>query len=150
VPLPGINDDYGGVGPDVGALEWSGPPPALSFYAATPCRVVDTRDAARGGPSPVAAGTERVFALTGACGLPATAKAVSLNLAVTQPTAAGSVQVYRAGLLPASLATLSYTAAQTRANSAITTLSALGQIAVRCSQATGSVHVILDVNGYFE
>jgi hypothetical protein len=150
VALPGINDDYGGAGPDVGALEWSGPPPALSFYTVTPCRVVDTRDPLLGGPSPVAAGTERVFDLAGACGLPVTAKAVSLNVTVTQPTAAGSVQVYRAGLLQPLLSTLSYTAAQTRANNAVVSLSAAGQVAVRCSQVTGSVHVIVDVNGYFE
>jgi hypothetical protein len=150
VALPGINDDYGGAGPDVGALEWSGPPPALSFYTVTPCRAVDTRDPLLGGPNPVAAGTERVVTFAGACGIPVTAKAVSLNVTVTQPTAAGSVQVHRAGGLQPVLSTLSYSAAQTRANNAIVSLSATGQVGVRCSQPSGAVHVILDVNGYFE
>ena len=149
VALPGINDSYAGAGPDVGALEWSGPPPALSFHTVMPCRSVDTRVPALGGPTPVAAGTDRVFTLAGTCGLPATAKAVSLNVAVTQPTAAGSVRVRAAGTAPL-VSTVNYSAAETRANNAITSLSALGQVAVRCSQATGSVHVIVDVNGYFE
>jgi hypothetical protein len=38
----------------------------------------------------------------------------------------------------------------TRANNAIVPLSALGDMAVHCSQASGTVHFILDVNGYFQ
>jgi hypothetical protein len=148
--LPGINDDYAGAGPDVGAFEWSGPPPALSFYAVTPCRAVDTRNPALGGPTPVAAGTDRVFTLAGACSLPASARAVSLNLTVTQSTTQGNVRIYPAGSpLPLS-STVNYAAGQTRANNAITALNASGQVAVRCSQASGAVHVVLDLNGYFE
>jgi hypothetical protein len=30
------------------------------------------------------------------------------------------------------------------------TLNTTGQIAVRCAQASGTAHFILDVNGYFE
>ena len=45
---------------------------------------------------------------------------------------------------------LSYTAGQTRANNAIAPLNGLGELAVRCSQASGMAHFILDVNGYFE
>ena len=150
VALAGINDSYTGAGPDVGALEWSGPPAALSFYAVTPCRAVDTRNPALGGPTPVAAGADRVFTLAGACGIPLTAKAVSLNLTVTQPTAQGNVRVYPAGTLFPLVSTVNYGAGQTRANNAIASLSAFGEVAVRCSQASGTVHVIVDVNGYFE
>jgi hypothetical protein len=150
VPLPGINDAFAGAGPDVGAVEWTGPPPALSFHAVTPCRAVDTRNPALGGPTPVAAGSGRVFTLAGACGVPASAKAVSLNVAVTQSTVAGNVRVYAAGSPLPLVSTVNYSAAQTRANNAIASLSALGQVAVRCSQASGTVHVVLDVNGYFE
>jgi hypothetical protein len=150
VTLPGINDSYAGAGPDVGAFEWSGPPPALAFYTVTPCRTVDTREAALGGPAPVAAGSDRVFALAGPCGVPATAKAVSLNLTVTRPTVAGNLRLYPAGTPLPLVSTINYSAAQTRANNAIASLNALGQVAVRCSQASGTVHVILDVNGYFE
>ena len=41
-------------------------------------------------------------------------------------------------------------ARQARANNTIAVLNALGQVAVRCSQPSGTVHVVLDVNGYFE
>jgi hypothetical protein len=150
VALPGINDAYVGAGPDVGALEWSGPPPSLSFYSVTPCRAVDTRNSALGGPTPVAAGQDRVFTLAGSCGIPVSAKAVSSNLTVTQPTSQGNVRIYPAGTPLPLVSTVNYSAAQTRANNAIASLNALGQVAVRCSQASGSVHVVLDVNGYFE
>jgi len=150
VALAGINDDYAGAGPDVGAFEWSGPPPALAFYTVTPCRTVDTRDPLLGGPSPVAAGADGLFTLAGACGIPLTAKAISLNLTVTQPTAQGNVRVYPAGTSLPLVSTVNYVAGQTRANNAIASLSASGQVAVRCSQASGTVHVVLDVNGYFE
>jgi hypothetical protein len=46
--------------------------------------------------------------------------------------------------------TLNYAAGQTRANNAVVGLSASGALAVRCSQAAGTVHAILDVTGYFE
>lgn len=150
VALAGINDSYAGLGPDVGALEWSGPPASLSYYSVTPCRAVDTRSPSLGGPTPVAAGADRVFTLAGTCGVPATAKAVSLNLTVTQPTVGGNVRIYTAGTPLPLVSTVNYSAAQTRANNAIASLSAAGQVAIRCAQAAGSVHVVLDVNGFFE
>jgi hypothetical protein len=150
VALAGINDSYAGAGPDVGAIEWSGPSPGLAFYTVTPCRAVDTRDPLLGGPSPVAAGADRVSTLAGACGIPLTAKAVSLNLTVTQPTASGNVRLYPAGTSLPLASTINYPAGQTRANNAIASLSALGQVAIRCSQPSGTAHVVLDVNGYFE
>ncbi len=150
VALAGINDSYTGAGPDVGAVEWSGPPPALRFYAVTPCRTADTRNPLLGGPNPVAAGADGVFTLAGACGIPATAKAVSLNLTVTQPTAPGNLLVYPYGAPLPNASTLDYVAGRTRANNAIALLGSLGQVAVRCTQASGTAHVILDVNGYFE
>jgi hypothetical protein len=43
-----------------------------------------------------------------------------------------------------------YTTGQTRANNTIAPLSERGKLTVRCSQASGTAHFILDVNGYFE
>jgi hypothetical protein len=48
------------------------------------------------------------------------------------------------------VSSINYTAAQTRANNAIVVLNGLGELAVHCAQAAGTVHFILDVNGYFE
>lgn len=43
-----------------------------------------------------------------------------------------------------------YQAGQTRANNAIATLGGSGDLAIECVQPVGTVHVILDVTGYFE
>jgi len=48
------------------------------------------------------------------------------------------------------VSSINYVAGQTRANNAIAPLNGLGELAVRCSQASGTAHFILDVNGYFE
>jgi len=46
---------------------------------------------------------------------------------------------------------INYSAGQTRANNAIVTLGgATGSLVVFSGQAAGAVHVIVDVNGYFE
>src|SRR6188508_3214395 len=57
-------------------------PAAQAFFSLLPCRAVDTR--VTGGP--LVAGTPRTFTLWNACGIPSSAAAVSINVAVTQPT----------------------------------------------------------------
>jgi hypothetical protein len=119
------------------------------FYTVTPCRVVDTRSPTQGAPALVA-GDERVFTVVGLCGIPAGASAISVNLAVTAPSAAGSLRLYPAGAAVLTTSSINYSAGQTRANNAILSLNALGELAVLCAQASGTAHLILDVNGYFE
>jgi hypothetical protein len=122
-----------------------------NLFTVVPCRVVDTRLAQGpyGGPA-LAAGQSRAFTLAGQCGIPAGAKAVAANVTVTGPTAAGNLRLYPADQALPSTSTLNYVAGQTRANNAIVGLSASGALAVRCAQATGTAHVILDVTGYME
>jgi hypothetical protein len=146
--LAGVNDGYSGSAPDVGAVEWTGPPPDLAYYSVAPCRLVDTRLPAQA-PA-LAAGQTRTFLAAGACGVSPGAKAVSVNVAVTQPGAAGNLRLFASGALVPVVSSLNYAAGQTRANNAIAPLGADGRVAVLCSQATGSAHLILDVNGYFE
>jgi hypothetical protein len=125
--------------------------PITSFYTLEPCRLVDTRWATGtfGGPALVAGG-DRVFPLFGQCDIPSTARALSVNLTVAQPTAQGNLRLYPAGTPLPLVSAINYVAGQTRANNAIATLNGLGELAVRCSQASGTAHFILDVNGYFE
>jgi hypothetical protein len=124
-------------------------PPANSLYTVTPCRVLDTREAPWG--APLAAGTDNVFLVEGsACGIPSTAVAVSLNVTATQPTSAGHLRLYPAGETRPLASTVNYVAGQTRANNAITPLGPGGDLAVYVGQASGTVHVIIDVTGYFE
>jgi hypothetical protein len=122
-----------------------------NLFTVAPCRVLDTRDPAGpyGGPA-LGAGQSRAFALAGRCGIPASARAVTLNLTVTGPTAAGNLRLYPADQAVPSTSTLNYSSGQTRANNAIVGLSPSGALAVRCTQAAGTAHVILDVTGYFE
>ena len=144
------NGDYHTQNPDVrayGAYADDG----SDFFTLTPCRAFDTRDPR--GPTlgaPIRCGTDRSLTIVGGtCGVPASAKAVSLNLTATAPTAQGNLRVFPAGL-PAPLAsTLNYAAGQTRANSAVARLGVDNQIAIRC-MPSGTTHVIVDVNGYFQ
>jgi hypothetical protein len=119
----------------------------------SPCRVVDTRGVQGvplGGP-PLAAQSPRLFALGGHCSVPITAKAVSLNVVVTLPGADGNLRLYPGGLSLPLVSTLNYSAGQTRANNAVISLSAAGEIAAFAGQPAGTtVEVIIDVNGYFE
>jgi hypothetical protein len=139
-----------GASVDIGAYEIPAP---LRLHTLAPCRVVDTRwlpEGPVGGPAIQPSGSpDRAFVLTGGpCSVPADARAVSANLTVTQPQAAGTLLVYPAGLdLPAT-STVSFAAGRTRANNAILGLSAAGDVRVHNSSA-GTVHFIVDVNGYF-
>ena len=61
----------------------------LQFFAVTPCRAVDTRSGF-GGILP--ASVQRNFTIKGVCGVPPTAKAVSLNVTVVTPDAGRFLQ----------------------------------------------------------
>jgi Bacterial pre-peptidase C-terminal domain len=121
-----------------------------SFHTVTPCRIVDTRDPAGpwSGPA-LAAGTTRVFKIAGQCNVPPTAKSVSVNVTVTQPTAPGHLILFPGGTPPA-VSTINFGPGQTRANNAIAPLSASGKLSVADGQSSGTTHFILDVNGYFQ
>jgi plastocyanin len=124
------------------------PPIPLGFFAVTPCRALNTLTS---NPPALAAGSTRTFVLAGKCGIPPTAQAVSLNVTVTQPAADGDLRLFPGGApLPPPASTINYRANQTRANNAIVALGPSGDVAVKCDQASGTVHLIVDVNGYAE
>ncbi len=126
--------------------------PPVAFYTLSPCRLVDTRDPAgvRGGPALVAS-SPRVFPLNGACGVPAGAKAISVNLTVVQPTNPGFLTLYPSDGLPPPTSTVNFSPNQVRANNAVLLLATNGttQLTVLNGSA-GTTHFILDVNGYFQ
>jgi hypothetical protein len=118
------------------------------FYTTSPCRVADTRSV--GGP--IANGETRIFTIVGACGIPTTAKAVSLNMTAVNPTAQGHLTAYAGdGSLPAT-STLNFNAETSRANNAVVQLSSNGdgEIAIRVFAPGGETDVIIDINGWFE
>ncbi len=116
------------------------------FYTLDPCRLVDTRAT----DAPALAPGSRSFTLAGACGLPSDAKAVSLNVTVTGPTQPGDLRIFPAGSGLPLVSTINYFPGQTRANNAVAALSDTGGLAVQCDQAAGTVHLIIDVNGFFK
>jgi hypothetical protein len=118
------------------------------FYTLTPCRLVDTRAA----QAPVLAAFERrVFpAVEGTCSVPATASAVAVNVTVTGAAAAGNLRLAPGNGL-ADTSVLNFAVGQTRTNNAVVRLAtdASGGIAAT-NRSSGPVHLIVDVNGYFE
>src|SRR6185369_9924854 len=123
---------------------------SLDFYTVTPCRLVDTRNAIGplGGPvlAPV---SQRAFTFAGACGVPADAKAVSLNVTVTQPLAPGDLRMFPADQTTPLASAINFGLGQTLANNIILALDGTGSVKVQ-NDAVGTVHLILDVNGYFK
>ena len=127
----------------------------FQYYAVTPCRVADTRagsgfPAGYGPPSIAGGGTQRSFTITGKCGIPAGAQAVSFNFAVFLPSTIGDLRVFPAGGATPLVSTLNWGAGIfALANAAIMPLGAGGAITVRVD-GTGTVDIFFDVNGYFQ
>ena len=121
---------------------------ATDFYTITPCRLVDTRQS-----YPVQSGQPRSFLAAGYCGIPATAKAVALNVTAVNATGTGSLTVYPANLSVPLASVVSFMPGWNRASNALVKLSTDGEgrIGVAANLGlTGQVDVILDVAGYFE
>ena len=140
-PQPGNNQDSH-------STAFVPPPTPLDYHTVTPCRLYDSRAPGR---LPLLPGEVRVVSPYGtACGVEYGARALALNVTVTGATAAGNVRVYPAYSPVPNVSVVNYAAGQTRAGNVVTGLSPQGDLAVRASQASGTVHVILDVVGYFE
>lgn len=126
--------------------------PAMKLFPLAPCRALDTRDA--GGPSggaPLGAGETRAYALTGRCALPSTARAIARNVTVVSPAAAGSLAMGPGDLPLSAASAVSFKAGRTIANNGIDLLATdgSGRLAIR-NDSAASVHVLVDVSGYFE
>jgi hypothetical protein len=124
---------------------------AAVFYTVSPCRILDSRSP--DGPFagvPLGAHQERVVQVSGLCGIPRTATAVAFNLTATEATAAGHIRIYPAGTATPTTSTINFQANVTRANNGVVMLGPGGDVALFSGQASGSVHVVIDVTGYFE
>lgn len=121
------------------------------FFTLVPCRVVDTRGAVGpwGGPA-LAGGASREFTIVGRCAIPSSARSISLNVTVVQPTTSGYFTLYPGGTSVPLVSALNYAAGQIKANNAVTPLSDAGTLSVFCGQGSGTAHLLIDVNGYFE
>ena len=122
----------------------SGPSPA-QFVAATPCRLVDTRNT--GGP--IQGGMYRTFPVPqlGGCNIPAIATAYSLNVTVVPEGPLGYLTIWPAGATQPYVSTMNSPDGRTKANAAIVPAGANGAVNV---YVTNTSNVILDIDGYFE
>jgi hypothetical protein len=124
----------------------------LPFIGLPPCRLVDTR----GNGAPItggkfAGGESREFILPGICGIPVTAKVISLNVTATETNGLGFLSVYPNGTPFPGTSTLNYTTfGVTIANAAIVPLgSSISGIGITVTAGVSGTHVVIDTNGYF-
>ena len=112
--------------------------------------MIDTRNPGGpfGGPALVA-GADRAFNASGRCGVPASARALVVNVTVTQASASGHLTAYPGAATLPPTSTINYSAGQTRANNAILPIDS-GIFLVRCAQSSGTAHLIVDVSGYIQ
>ncbi len=131
------------------AQEKAGP---YRYRTLTPCRVFDTRETAPAwplwNPGP------HSFSVKGKCGVPEAAVAVSVNVTITSPTKAGDLRLFPGGGTPPLVSTLNFAAGEPAlANGAILPLGpgTYGDLEIQIGMVgSGTVHVLLDVSGYFE
>jgi hypothetical protein len=118
------------------------------FYTVAPCRVFDTRP----GAAPLLSGVPRIFQVTGLCGIPSDAAAVSVNVTAVAPSATGHIALFPGDYPVPSTSTLNFNAGTTRANNAVLVLSSdhLGTLAAQAVLVAGQVDLVVDVNGYFK
>jgi len=122
------------------------------FYPVTPCRLVDTRVAsfqAGFGPPSLAAGGTRTFSVpaNGACQIPSTAQAYSVNLTAVPQKTLGLLSIWPAGKPLPNVSTLNvYSPGTVVANAAIVPAGNGGAISTYASDSTD---LVIDINGYF-
>ena len=119
-----------------------------AFYAATPCRVLDTRtaDGPLGGPFMTAGETRDFPVLSSPCGLPSSASAYSMNVTVVPSGLLSYLTTWPTGQGQPNVSTLNSFTGKVVANAAIVPSGAGGDVSVYVSDAT---QVIFDTNGYF-
>jgi len=120
---------------------------SLRFVPVTPCRVADTRldPGPYGGPI-IEANATRDFIIPGICGVPASAEAFSLNVAVVPSESLGYLTVWPAGQSQPLVSTLNSLDGRIKSSNAIIPAGSSGAISVF---ANGSTNVVIDISGYF-
>jgi hypothetical protein len=124
----------------------------FQYHSVTPCRVVDTRTPAN---APIlATNVVRTFTFQGNCGVPAGAKAVSINTTAVGPNGAGFLTLYPAGTSQPVVSNINFNAFEPAlGNGAIVPLAAATpDLAVFpfVNVGGGAVHMVIDVTGYFQ
>ncbi|MGW5847759.1 hypothetical protein ACWFQ8_07295 [Streptomyces sp. NPDC055254] len=120
------------------------------FTALAPARLLDTREAVgRPGTVPVAAGGEVSLQVAGRSGVPQSgAKAVVLNVTVTDPKSDGHLTAWPSGTTRPDASNLNWTTGQSVANQVVVPVGEDGKVNLR-NAGWGTAHLIADVFGYY-
>ena len=126
---------------------------ATALFILSPCRVLDTRNAAGalGGPALQPNATRTFLVSSSPCGIPQAAVAIAVNVTVTNAAAGGSLSADAGNQALSSATVISFNAGKTRANNAIIRLATDGSGTVAVgNNSSGTADLILDVVGYFQ
>lgn len=132
----------------------------FQYHSLTPCRLIDTRNGSGASTSddgPVGPRTNPGpydVTVKGFCGVPADAAAVTINVTVLTPTQQGDLRIANLDASPFPVvSTLNYLAGEPAlANGAIVPLKAGAGNDLRMvfgMVASGNLHILVDVTGYF-
>lgn len=129
----------------------------FQFYAITPCRAIDTRDVGQPWSGALNSGAPRNFTIKGAapCNIPTDVAAVAINVTVTQAQQSGFLSLWPQDQAMPLVSTINFNSGELGlANGAITPLGAttpdLSVVYGVGVVGNFTVHVIIDINGYFK
>ncbi|MEV7584490.1 hypothetical protein [Streptomyces erythrochromogenes] len=121
---------------------------ANGYTPMDPTRFVDTREGLGTSRGMVPGRTQFGVQVTGTRGVPAGARAVALNVTVTNPRGAGHLTVFPSGQSAPNTSNVNFTGGQTIANSVIVPVGPDGRIIVR-NGGWDPADVIVDVVGHY-
>ena len=136
-----------------GARGGASEPWAAGFFTVMPCRVIDTREPSgpTAGSPALLAGETRSVVLGGRCSVPENAAAVSANVTIATAAGSGDVRIVPGDYAQSPATTIIVRPGGARANNALLYLATdgLGTVSVR-HDTSGPLHLVIDVNGFFQ
>ncbi|MDP9121413.1 MAG: hypothetical protein M3O15_08615 [Acidobacteriota bacterium] len=130
----------------------------FDYHPVTPCRVIDTRQtSSQTNGQPLVSPGPYAFRVQGFCNIPNGAAAVTLNATVVSPSGLGDLRLFPVGAGAPLVSTLNYPGGiGALANGATVPLAAVRQVTdkdldvlIGATQSI-TVHLLLDVTGYFQ
>jgi hypothetical protein len=122
-------------------------PPGAAYAPVPPRRILDTRDATRGGVS-APLGRRRTVSqrVAGVGGVPADARAVAVNVTAVEPTAPGFLTLWPSGRTRPQASTVNFPAGAVVGNFVLAEVGTDGR--VELYNHDGDTHAVFDVVGY--
>ena len=125
------------------------PPGGGRYTAATPARLLDTRDGiGRSGGTPVTPGGVVSLAVAGQENIPQGIKSVVLNVTVTSAASGGHLSAWASGSPQPNASSLNWFAGQEIANQVVVPVGPDGRVNL-LNGGWDTTHVVVDVFGYF-